>query len=187
MAKADRYPSFEALAEVEAENEDYRIVTERRPSRILVLAPHGGGIEPGTSELAKEVAGREHSLYLFEGLKRTGNRSLHITSHKFAEPRCLELLASAETVLAVHGCSGKSRVCVGGLDREFAASLYAAFVKAGLPALLHGHKFPARRQDNICNRGTRGMGAQLEISQDLRAEKYRAAIAMTIRKTLVAV
>lgn len=185
MARTDHYLSFEALAELERKNKDYRIVTQsRRTSRCVVLAPHGGGIEPGTSELAKEIAGAEHSLYLFEGLKPDGNGSLHITSHRFAEPRCLEMLACAETVLAVHGCSGTTRICVGGLDQELAVSLYTSLVKVGLPALLDGHEFPATRPDNICNRGLNGKGAQLEVSRDLRMTKYRAVISKAVRAVL---
>jgi phage replication-related protein YjqB (UPF0714/DUF867 family) len=53
---------------------------------VAVIAPHGGGIEPGTSELATAIAGDDFSLYLFEGLKSAGNGELHITSTNFDEP-----------------------------------------------------------------------------------------------------
>jgi phage replication-related protein YjqB (UPF0714/DUF867 family) len=45
---------------------------------LAILAPHGGGIEPGTSELAEAVAGEGLSFYAFEGLKRSGNAVLHV-------------------------------------------------------------------------------------------------------------
>ncbi len=64
----DTYSSYVELSAAELEGVDYRVLAQSR-STIVVLAPHGGGIEPGTSEIAWEVAGGEFSLYLFEGLK----------------------------------------------------------------------------------------------------------------------
>ena len=50
---SDRYASYVQLAESEREGQDYSVRVEGdRSSAILVLAPHGGSIEPGTSELA---------------------------------------------------------------------------------------------------------------------------------------
>jgi phage replication-related protein YjqB (UPF0714/DUF867 family) len=67
------------------------------------VAPHGGGIEPGTSELADAIAGSDLSFYTFEGLKSSGNTDLHITSTRFDEPMCLTLLASSSVVVTLHG------------------------------------------------------------------------------------
>ena len=50
------------------------------------MAPHGGGIEPGTTEIAEAVAGHEHTFYSFSGVKARGNSVLHITSSRFDEP-----------------------------------------------------------------------------------------------------
>ena len=88
MANKDTYPSFGALALSETEGKDF-IVTCLRGARddIVILAPHGGKIEPGTSELARAVAGSDIALYLFEGVKPSGNRALHVTSTNFDEPR----------------------------------------------------------------------------------------------------
>ena len=64
---------------------------ERPGSRVLIIAPHGGRIEVGTSELAALIAADEHNLFSFEGLKPRGhNRELHITSRCF-EPKCRRL------------------------------------------------------------------------------------------------
>ncbi|MFO1434843.1 MAG: poly-gamma-glutamate hydrolase family protein [Gammaproteobacteria bacterium] len=102
----DRYLSFEELAAVEREDIDYRIVVREVPGAShAVITPHGGGIERGTTQIARAIAGDTHHLYLFEGLKPRGNlNALHITSRRFDEPRCLELVARSETVISVHGC-----------------------------------------------------------------------------------
>src|SRR5579862_1463450 len=122
---ADKYESFAELAAWETDGRDYRIrAVQREGSRVIVLAPHGGSIEIGTSELAELVAGTEHSLFVFEGLKPYGaNRDLHITSHRFDHPHCLALAAARDVTLAIHGCRGESHIYLGGLDLELTALL----------------------------------------------------------------
>src|ERR1019366_7404121 len=74
------YPNFAALKQAEREGEDFDIVCRPRRSPVAVIAPHGGEIEPGTSEIAAAIAGDEFNLYCFEGCKPSGNIGLHITS-----------------------------------------------------------------------------------------------------------
>src|SRR5215471_18326011 len=89
---ADTYDNFEALAQHERSGVDYGVVVRRAQAAFAIVAPHGGGIEPGTSEIADGIARTRCSFYSFEGLKREGNRVLHITSTHFDEPMCLLLL-----------------------------------------------------------------------------------------------
>ncbi len=51
------------VIENETKGKDYRIHLRHGKSGILVMAPHGGGIEPGTTEIADAVAGAERSFY----------------------------------------------------------------------------------------------------------------------------
>src|SRR6266851_10224744 len=117
MDHKDKYASFAELVESECETRDFGRIITGRNSTIIVIAPHGGGIEPGTSEIAKAIARSEFSIYCFEGLKRNGNREvLHITGTHFDEPRCIRLVTGSKIVVAVHGCVGKHQaVYVGGL------------------------------------------------------------------------
>jgi phage replication-related protein YjqB (UPF0714/DUF867 family) len=57
----DTYRCFEELAATEREGVDYEIVTQVGSTGVLFIAPHGGGIELGTAELAQDLAGRTHS------------------------------------------------------------------------------------------------------------------------------
>src|SRR5215469_8014406 len=131
---ADKYESFAQLAAGETVGRDYRIrVIERDASPVIVLAPHGGSIEVGTSELAEMVAGSDHSLFVFEGLKPYGtNRDLHITSHRFDHPDCLALTSVHDVTLAIHGCRGESGIFLGGLDADLTAHLARHLGGAGL-------------------------------------------------------
>jgi phage replication-related protein YjqB (UPF0714/DUF867 family) len=184
---SDKYTSFAALAAAETLNEDYSVTLRARPgARALIVAPHGGSIEIGTSELATLIAGEEYSLFTFDGHKPRGrNRDLHITSHNFDHPECIALAARHAVVLAVHGCKGDaSQIYVGGLDEELSALLTHRLNTAGFPATSDGHIYPGRNRLNICNRGARGRGAQLELTADLRVPHKSALIAPVIRSAL---
>ena len=94
VPNAKLYRSYADLAAVQAEGEDYRVVVvPRATSRVAIVAPHGGSIEAHTSSIARQIAGTDLNLYLLEGTRPAGNyQALHLTSHRFDEPRCLMLL-----------------------------------------------------------------------------------------------
>ena len=90
------FSNFQELSLHRQEGHDFQIRKKRRGSRVAVVAPHGGTIEPVTSKLAEATAGASFSWYCFEGLK--GNRgNLHITSSHFNEPQCLKLIGPPAT------------------------------------------------------------------------------------------
>jgi phage replication-related protein YjqB (UPF0714/DUF867 family) len=181
-----KYGSFAELARHEVAGKDYRIeVLERAGASILVVAPHGGLIEANTSQIARSIAGDDCHLFLFEGLKPWGeNRALHITSHRFDHPRCLELASRSERVLSVHGCVGESCIHVGGLDEALAGRLARQLAAAEFKIEWPSVRYPGRHPSNICNRGSSAKGAQLEITYDLRVAGRRDAIAAAVRAAL---
>lgn len=151
------------------EGVDYRIIIQKRPSKVMILAPHGGSIEPGTSELAGAIAGEDFSLYCFEGIQPGGNENLHITSTNFDEPRCQEILSHAQHVLSVHGCSGgQEMIYIGGLYQTGKNEFYRALVAAGFPAAEAHSSLAGRSPDNICNQGQSGHGVQFELTEGFR-------------------
>jgi phage replication-related protein YjqB (UPF0714/DUF867 family) len=117
----DRFAHFADLDKQFTEGVHYCRIARNRGGTILILAPHGGGIERGTSELARSIAGDRLSLYLFEGLMPTARQSqaLHITSTKFDEPGCLGLISRFQKALTIHGCEGtEPMIYVGGKDDD---------------------------------------------------------------------
>ena len=70
-----------------------------RDSAYAIIAPHGGGIEPGTTELAEAIARNDFSFYTFEGKKRTSNRDLHLTATRFDEP---DFFGASQEVANLH-------------------------------------------------------------------------------------
>lgn len=186
---ADSYTGFRDLATAQVEGVDYRVhMCPNAGSSIAVIAPHGGGIEQHTSDIARAIAGADFNLYLFEGIRHGGNyAALHLTSHKFDEPRCLELLSICDHVIAIHGCRGeKQQVLVGGLDEPLKSGLAQVIAGLGIDTRLHGHQFPATEPTNICNRGRRGVGVQIEMTMALRRQGPRDAISAAIRSVLLA-
>jgi phage replication-related protein YjqB (UPF0714/DUF867 family) len=181
------YRSYADLARAQRRGRDYEIRVRRIPeSRIAIIAPHGGEIENGTSEIASAIAGGEFNLYLLEGLRPVHNyRALHLTSHRFDEPECLALLSDCSHVVAIHGCAGTDeRVLLGGLDSTLRDRLALAIAATGVPAQVGGHRFPATQAANICNRGTRGMGVQVEFTEPLREPGAAAVVTAAMVQVL---
>src|ERR1700730_18420012 len=162
-------------------------VTIRERSRVAVIAPHGGRIEGRTSEIARLIAGEEHGLYLFEGLRTTGDNfdCLHPASHLFCEPRALDLISSCDTVVAVHGYAAPGPdVLLGGLNKRLKGEVAKALVEIGISCSTDGHRFPGRHPRNICNRGRSGGGVQLKLSEGLRKEDEWSGLTGAIRAVL---
>ena len=185
---SESYQCFAELTQHETEGTDYAVRVSARPtSPVLVVAPHGGGIEAGTSELAASIACDEHNLFTFDGLKPSGNRRLHIGSKLFDHPECVALLSRCAVVLGIHGCRGEGQIYVGGLESRLMSRLVEALISAGLPATTCVPTHLAGRDPlNICNRGIRRQGAQLEITMDLRLRHARAPLADAVRRALSA-
>jgi phage replication-related protein YjqB (UPF0714/DUF867 family) len=170
----ETYQSFAEVNRLEREGHTYRIISTRRDAIMIIMAPHGGGIEPGTSELAAAIAGDYFSLYCFEGLKAQGSFRLHIPSTSFDEPRCLQLVETAEMTAALHGCEDlRPVVYVGGLHTGLIQRVHSALVQAGFPSQIDttGHH-SGRDPRNVCNRNRSGKGLQLEISHGMRRQFF---------------
>ncbi|GBC62540.1 hypothetical protein DENIS_3512 [Desulfonema ishimotonii] len=170
----DRYTCYSELRRHEKEGFDYVIHLREGRSGIAVIAVHGGGIEPGTFDIADAVAGAAHTFYAFRGIKPAGNARLHMTSNQFDEPKGLGAARSADTVLSIHGLEREDEiVCVGGLNENLKRKISDSLIRAGFNAEesatlgLRGIS-----PSNICNRGRSGKGVQLEISAGLRRRMF---------------
>jgi len=164
---ADRYGTFAELAKKTREGTHWRVVSRDRDPTILVAAPHGGRAEPHTARIARAIAGTLHSLYVFEAL----SPGLHVTSHRFKEPRAVAQALRHSKVVTVHGCddqrSSSLDVFVGGLDLGLRDAVIAELQRVGFEVAIDRWT-PGKAQGNICNGGTAGVGVQLELSRRLR-------------------
>jgi phage replication-related protein YjqB (UPF0714/DUF867 family) len=164
------YRSFKELSNQEVEGQDYRIRMELRDQRVLIMAPHGGKIEPTTAEIAEEIAGMDYSFYSFEGLKVGGNSALHVESYLFDEPRALEAVEKADVVITVHGQIDRNDafVMIGGLHTRLGSEIKKELKTAGFKTRPPTEGLMGTDPMNICNRGKLEQGVQLELSRKIR-------------------
>ncbi|MDY7037953.1 MAG: poly-gamma-glutamate hydrolase family protein, partial [Thermodesulfobacteriota bacterium] len=150
----DKYETYAELKKSEIEDKDYTVLYRNLSSRIVVMAPHGGGIEPGTIDIADELAGCEYTFYGFKGLKKDQNSTLHLNSNTFDEPIGAKVADKAEIVISIHGAKDKSEmVHIGGANNELKRVVTNTLKSAGFNAEICGR--PGLRgiqPENICNR-----------------------------------
>ncbi|MFI5530905.1 poly-gamma-glutamate hydrolase family protein [Kitasatospora sp. NPDC051853] len=165
------------------------------PVRTTVIAPHGGGIEGGTSELCLAIAGYSpagptdtapagplHDFWMFEGLRSSGNSALHVTSTHFDDLTGRAMCAGSLNVVSLHGCTaaqagleaGAAAVLIGGLNATLRQYLAEEFAAAGIRAATAtgDEEIAGVHPQNICNRSLLGAGAQLELTTELRAAMF---------------
>lgn len=171
----DKYESFAELSRNEKLGRDYRIRPRDRGVQTLVIAPHGGDIEAGTSEIADAIADDDFSFYSFEGIKRSRNRDLHITSHRFDEPSCVDLVEASTRTIAIHGEKGDAQIVyLGGRDTRALRVLRAALRERGFCVKTHRNpRLQGHDVGNICNRNQNQAGVQLELSKGLRRSFFQ--------------
>ena len=170
----DKYINFTELAKKEKEGKDYNIRYRYADSDLAVLAPHGGGIEPGTEDLADAIAAKEFLFYSFSGIKKSGNIALHLGSTRFDEPVGLEIVGRSFTAVTIHGCRDDNEIIYsGGKNLQLIRVISDRLTRAGFN-ILQDHDFGLNGKNdlNICNRCASGKGVQLEISQGLRKKMF---------------
>ena len=176
------YQSFYELEKAEVFGVDYWIRLRYGASGLAVMSIHGGGIEPGTTEIAEAAAGDVHTFYTFSGLKKEGNAQLHLSSRQFDEPLGVEIAKHAAAVVTIHGCrDDREIVRLGGRHELLKARIQAALARSGY-LTADDLRFPAKSPENICNRNRSRMGVQLEISLPLRKRLF-TDITRILRKT----
>ena len=166
-AAADRYASNTELYTLTADREGadwmrrFRIgapiqvtdntrTTSSPVSSTAVIAPHGGGIEAGTSELCMAIAGYtpfdagtdpasaavpgepQRDYWMFEALARSTEQ--HVTSTHCDDPAALAVCSANLYAVALHGFEEPTvrKIIIGGRDERLRRNLLAAFTKHGL-------------------------------------------------------
>jgi len=164
------YSNFKDLASREVQDQDYQIRIKLRDPCVLIMAPHGGRIEPTTEMIAEAIAGMDYSFYSFEGLKTDGNSVLHIESHLYDEPRALKAVKKANIVVTVHGQIDQKDgfVMVGGLHDSLGAEMTQQLEVVGFQTRTPTEGLMGTDPQNICNRGALKQGVQLEVSRKVR-------------------
>lgn len=180
MAEPSSYA--EILKRGHVPGRDFRIAFgDNKIDLCLLIAPHGGGIEPGSSEILRAVAeAGGWAWYEFAGFLRQGNKeALHISSIRFDEPTLRSMLPQSGFVVAFHGASESAEaiVYVGGkwkLGRQTVIqSINGALRKHGIRAVDATETAATAHlsgldDSDITNLGRRAEGVQLEFTRGAR-------------------
>lgn len=168
---------MEALKENETENVDWDKSHADNESPVLIIAPHGGSIEPHTDIIATAIGGDNFNLFIFRGLRRKNKDPwLHVTSTKYEEDDLMPLQKKSQIALAVHGAANREGYAplvtfMGGGNEKYrdliSARLHAyGFATIEAPSPLNGST--PTNLVNRCGPGQNLAGIQLEISRGER-------------------
>ena len=167
---ADRYASMTALLADTAYTQgvDYQFRFKERNSPYLAAAIHGGGIEPGTTELAEYIADSGgHNFFTFEGLLDSGNfDNLHVTSHHYDAPLARMMHSNAETVVSFHNIASTvnaPRLLMGGDNIPLRNTMWRYLERAGFTCELAPPQFVGTNDGSITNRTLTKQGVQIEM------------------------
>jgi phage replication-related protein YjqB (UPF0714/DUF867 family) len=185
------YSSLDELKANEAENVDWRKSFQQRHSWLVVVAPHGNQIEPKTEIIAAEIAGQEHSLFVFEGLRGSepNRKSLHVRSERYIDADLQHLQNGALVTISIHGAKNREEgpselTHIGGRNAQLGKLIWKALEGADFEVVGGIGHLAGQDPNNFVNR-TAAAGVQFEISRALRQRladepeqlaKYTAAI-----------
>lgn len=201
--KIEEYKSLDELKENEVQGIDWDKYCRDAARPILVLAPHGGTIEPHTELIAERIAGNDFKLFVFMGLRREkkikDRKWLHVTSSdakNYKDDDLIRLQKGAIVAISIHGGKDRDQIgnykklatFMGGNNEELMELVWNnldsyGFYCHGAPASING-----KSNTNIVNQCSKG-GVQLEISRSerdslannpVRLERYTKAIRETL-------
>lgn len=170
---ADNYSSMTDLMS-KVNSDLWEIQLKRTDSNIISLAPHGGGIEVGTTELAKRISELgDYCFFSFLGKKSSGNSELHVTSTHYDEPSILNLIKDTDYSISVHGASGTDpKVYMGGGNNALRNLIWDKLESIGIVCEVPGNNIAGVEPKNIANRTRTGGGVQLELTTALRSSLF---------------
>ncbi|CAM5423325.1 poly-gamma-glutamate hydrolase family protein [Streptomyces narbonensis] len=164
----------------------------------LGIAGYSPGSAPGDEKgdpSGEPILPTVHDYFMFEGLLSEGNRALHVTSKNCDDHVALATARSHLNVLSLHGCTfdqiklptaeypatgNRAVAVVGGLNPTFRTALVTEIRKAGFQAVdAYDPKYSATLGEfngshtkNPCNLTMLSMGAQLELTTELRKSLF---------------
>lgn len=176
-AGRDTYGSMKQLEDVYKDKEGQVWSREWRFTNndSIVFAPHGGGIEVGTTEIARLIAERGgHDYFSFNGLKSSNNRELHVTSTHYDDPVISKEIKKKDIAVSIHGAAGTKPIAyVGGLDRKLVNQTITELRNRGFNAQYAPSNLAGTDPENIVNKTTTGQGLQLELTTAFRKSMFK--------------
>ena len=165
---ADHYNSMRELKGYET---DWSIETNQNSHPVLSIAPHGGGIECGTSELALLVSQKLNcNFFTFKGQLSSNNSRLHVTSSHYNDQLALALTKQVNYTISIHGYHDKEKesTYIGGTNEQLKSLIKKHLESRGFIVLEAPKNLAGKSRRNINNKNRFKSSVQLELSTKLR-------------------
>lgn len=173
---ADKYSSMTELMNDPSlvRGTDWDIETLDSASNIISLAVHGGGIEPGTTELGRVLAEKgTYNFFSFVAKLSSGNVDLHVTSTRYDAPEIINKIQDSKHSISIHGASGDEALTyMGGGNTALKNLIWTYLEEKGFKCLESPGNLAGVEPLNIANRTTLGKGVQLELSSQQRKDFF---------------
>lgn len=163
---ADCYNSMTDLQQDTKEGHDWKIHTYDESNSTIIVAPHGGGIEPGTTEIARNIADKSSSgFYSFSGIRPSNNSQLHVTSTNYDEPKAQEMVQQSRHTVTIHKTNNSANdVYIGGRDDQLKSNIKEALQDKGFSVTTASQNISGNSIHNIANQNKNNAGVQIELS-----------------------
>ncbi|MCI2774223.1 poly-gamma-glutamate hydrolase family protein [Staphylococcus petrasii] len=173
----DTYRSMTDLFAHTIEGKDWYKERSNKNSRVLILAPHGGNLEKGTTELAKAIANKGgYDYYAVNANRNANNRPLHVISTNYDDKDLINSNYNRDVSVSVHGAGqtqGYNTVLMGGRDTQLLGLISQELKKFKFNVQRATGYLAGTDTNNIVNFNKKGMGVQLEITPDIRKSFFK--------------
>ncbi|MFC0137942.1 hypothetical protein CD127_06920 [Staphylococcus petrasii] len=170
----DHFRSMTQLFANSQEGVDWKKEIKRAGSNVIIVAPHGGNIEKGTTELTKMVANHNHyDYYSFTVLNKQNPEKFHVTSSHYNDPTLLNMVKSKDFAVSIHGAKGdKPVIYLGGLDTELKEAIKQQLLKQHFTVKIAPSYLGGDLKQNFVNRDFKDKGVQLELTTAFRKSLF---------------
>ena len=185
VSLASTYQSMTQLEKETTEGVDWRKDTKNTGNQVLIVAPHGGSIEQGTTELTKALADKgNYDYYSFEGIRPKNNSELHVTSTHYDDPTLNQMIKNRTATISIHGASGTEEIIyLGGPRSDLRNAIEKQLVGCGFTVKVPPEYLGGQNNKNFINKEDNNTGVQLELTTALRKAFFKNGDTSTKNRT----
>ena len=169
-AHKDYYTSMTQLERETKEDIDWKKETRDQGNQVLIVAPHGGNIEQGTSELTKLLAQQGgYDYFSFEATRPSNNTQLHVTSTHYDDPTLHQMVEGRSATISIHGAKGDDPIVfLGGAKSDLRDEIQSQLEIRGFTVQVPPEYLGGLNENNFINKNENSTGVQLELTISLR-------------------
>lgn len=172
IARKDYYANLDELKSKLVKGKDYCIVSKDRNSKVTIVAPHGGGIEAGTSELARAIAGEKYNSFDFFAKSLKARTFGHVTASHFREEKLSKILSKSLICVSIHRMRDRHFVLyLGGANLALKKLAAKELLKNGFQCTIDPPRTKGLSKKNFVNMASQP-GLQIEIPQMLAKKLF---------------